>query len=188
MHYLSGALLYMSFTHGAQVQYISTILHYRLYLERGALQYSTLPGEVYLYTTILNFSPKGGALEISPISHYNSGTIWQSWKRAGLLQTNHKQNCRNLLGYEDKLPRWSALRGIWHSPWARWLNTMALHLICGNETTISRSWVTLHKRWALGVTPEEVDKYITGDLQVLKLLQHYRKMSLDPGKVFDFRQ
>jgi len=33
-----------------------------------------------------------------------------------------------------------------------------------------------------------VDKYITGDLQVLKLPRHYHKMSLDPGKVFDFRQ
>jgi len=65
---------------------------------------------------------------------------------------------------------------------------MALHLICGNGTTISQNWATLHKRWALGVAPEEVDKYITSDLQVLKLPQHYRKMSLDPGKVFDFRQ
>jgi len=44
---LVAALLYMSFTHGVQVQYVSTILLYHHYLERGALQYSTLPGEVY---------------------------------------------------------------------------------------------------------------------------------------------
>jgi len=48
----------MSFTHWAQVQYISTILHYQPYLERGALQYSTLPGEVtLLYNTQQNGSP-----------------------------------------------------------------------------------------------------------------------------------
>jgi len=64
----------------------------------------------------------------------------------------------------------------------------SLCLICGNGTTISQSWATLHKHWALGVTPEEVDKYIAYNLQVLKLPQHYHKMSLDPGRAFGFRQ
>jgi len=125
-------------------------------------------------------SPIGGTLSSRPLCV----TILWLWaainKRWVVRSTTINKNFRNLLGHEDKLL---------HSP-SKWAGRKNIWSLFDKQVGkfISWSWATLHKHWALGFTPEEVDKYIPGDLQVLKLLQHYRKMSLDPGKVFDFRR
>jgi len=164
---------YTSFTQWAQVQYISMTLPLPTLPGEGSIRILNITWRGSPHNTQQNGSPRGRTLKHSLYIHYICWTIWQSRQKELVVTVQQETKAGVPSVHEDKLHirRWGGFKHPgWvapspNSPWARWLNTMVLHLVCGNGTTISWSWATLHKHWALGVAPEEVDKYIAGDLQ-----------------------